>query len=87
MGSIANKTSRRSRWQCVGCVIRPCVRGQHTVIGETKYVYPMADALVGLLFVNIDLGVHDVPIELLNVNGAYDKLLDFIEYCIGLHKV
>ena len=49
----------------------------------------MADALVGLLFVNIDLGVHDVPIELLNVNGAYDKLLDFIEYCIGLrqHKV
>ena len=38
-------------------------------------------------FVNIDLGVHDVPIELLNVNGAYDKLLDFIEYCVGLHKV
>jgi hypothetical protein len=45
MGSIANKTSRRSRWQCVGCVIRPCVRGQHTVIGETKYVYPMGGTL------------------------------------------
>jgi hypothetical protein len=40
----------------------------------------MADALVGLLFVNIDLGVHDVPIELLNVNGAYDKLLDSLSH-------
>ena len=31
-------------------------------------------------FVNIDLGVHDVPIELLNVNGAYDKLLDSLSH-------
>ena len=85
MGSIANKTSRRSRWQCVGCVIRPCVRGQHTVIGETKYVYPMAGALVGLLFVNIDLGVHDVPIELLNVNvldcTKFDSKMSLVTCC------
>ena len=61
-----------------------------------KILYPLADAFLILpggcgtlaemfeVLCEHQLGVHDVPVGLLNVNGVYDKLLAFIDHGIKM---
>ena len=71
-----------------------------TMDERKQILYPMADAFLIMpggcgtlsemfeVLCEHQLGVHNVPIGLLNVNGVYDKLLEFLEYGIqvGLIK-
>jgi uncharacterized protein (TIGR00730 family) len=71
-----------------------------TMDERKKILYPMADAFIIMpggcgtlaelfeVLCEHQLGIHDVPIGILNVNGIYNKLLEFIDYGIqeGLIK-